>query len=63
MIDNLNRSAVLGTLSFSIFFYLPFAKRDDEKKKMKKTSENIWKIYLKVLTFATAFRKESQFHQ
>ena len=38
------------------FFYLPFAKRDDEKKeKRKKTFEIIWKIYLKVLTFASAF--------
>lgn len=55
-----------GALNFVSFiiFYLPFAKRDDEKKKKrKKTSENIWKIYLKVLTFATAFWKESQFRQ
>ena len=28
-------------------------KREDEKK----TSENIWKIYLKVFTFASAFLK------
>ena len=28
-----------------------------EKGKMKKTSENIWKIYLKVFTFASAFLK------
>ena len=26
-----------------------------EKEKMKKTSENIWKICFKVLTFASAF--------
>jgi len=40
-------------------FCLPFDKRDDEerekKKKIKKTSENIWKICFKVLTFASAF--------
>ena len=33
-------------------------KRDDEereKRKNKKTSENIWKICFKVLTFASAF--------
>ena len=48
--------------TFFFFFYLPFDKRDDEKKKKrKKTSENIWKIYLKVLTFASAFWKEKQF--
>ena len=48
--------------SFLFFFYLPFAKRDDEKKKKeKKTSEIIWSICLKVLTFASAFWKENQF--
>ena len=31
------------------------------KRKKKKTSENIWKIYLKVITFASAFWKEKQF--
>lgn len=39
-------------------FCLPFDKRDDEereKRKIKKTSENIWKICFKVLTFASAF--------
>ena len=36
----------------------PFRKRDDGKRKdEKKTSENIWKIYLKVFTFASAFLK------
>ena len=43
---------------FLISFCLPFDKRDDEereKKKNKKTSENIWKICFKVLTFASAF--------
>ena len=29
------------------------------KEKRKKTSGNIWKIYLKVLTFAPAFREEA----
>ena len=39
-------------------FCLPFDKRDDEereKRKIKKTSEDIWKICFKVLTFASAF--------
>ena len=40
-------------------FCLPFDKRDDEerekRKNKKKTSENIWKICFKVLTFASAF--------
>ena len=48
------------------FYYLlsPFRQeRRREKEKKEKTSENIWKIYLKVLTFATAFWKESQFRQ
>ena len=39
-------------------FCLPFDKRGDEereKRKIKKTSENIWKICFKVLTFASAF--------
>ena len=44
---------------FPFSFCLPFDKRDDEereKEKMKKkTSENIWKICFKVLTFASAF--------
>ena len=31
------------------------------KRKKKKTFEIIWKIYLKVLTFASAFWKEKQF--
>ena len=40
------------------FFCSPFRKRDDGKKgRWKKTSENIWKIYLKVFTFASAFLK------
>ena len=51
-----------GAKNVFFFFYLPFDKRDDEKKeKRKKTSENIWKIYLKVFTFASAFWKEKQF--
>ena len=59
MIDLLIKKPVLLRTSFSFLFYLPFAKRDDEKKKKeKKTSENIWRIYLKVLTFASAFWKE-----
>ena len=50
-----------GAKNVFFFFYLPFDKRDDEKKKKEKKSENIWKIYLKVLTFASAFWKEKQF--
>ena len=30
-----------------------------KRKKRKKTSGNIWKIYLKVLTFAPAFREDA----
>ena len=56
IIDLLIKKPVLLRTPFSFLFYLPFAKRDDEKKKKeKKTSEIIWKIYLKVLTFASAF--------
>ena len=59
MIDLLIKKPVLLRTPFSFLFYLPFDKRDDEKKKKeKKTSENIWRIYLKVLTFASAFWKE-----
>ena len=51
-----------GAKNVFFFFYLPFDKRDDEKKKKeKKTSEIIWSIYLKVITFASAFWKEKQF--
>ena len=50
-----------GAKNVFFFFYLPFDKRDDEKKKKEKKSENIWKICLKVLTFASAFWKEKQF--
>ena len=50
-----------GAKNVFFFFYLPFDKRDDEKKKKEKTSEIIWSIYLKVITFASAFWKEKQF--
>ena len=52
----LSRNGDRVFLPFS--FCLPFDKRDDEereKKKNKKTSENIWKICFKVLIFASAF--------
>ena len=56
-VDILFKETVTGFfLPFS--FCLPFDKRDDEereKRKIKKTSENIWKICFKVLTFASAF--------
>ena len=57
----LSRNGDRFFLPFS--FCLPFDKRDDEerekKKNKKKTSENIWKILNKVLTFASAFEKKS----
>ena len=46
--------------TFLYFFVLPFARETTRKRKKKKTSGNIWKIYLKVLTFASAFEKEEQ---
>ena len=52
----LSRNGDRVFLRFSVC--LPFDKRDDEereKRKIKKTSENIWKICFKVLTFASAF--------
>ena len=50
----LSRNGDRVFLPFS--FCLPFDKRDDEEReKIKKTSENIWKICFKVLTFASAF--------
>ena len=46
-----------GDRGFSSFFFLPpfRQERRREKRKIKKTSENIWKICFKVLTFASAF--------
>jgi len=48
-----------GDRVFSSFFFLPpfrqERRRGKRKKKNKKTSENIWKICFKVLTFASAF--------
>ena len=48
---------------FPFPFCSPFRKRDDGKeglrKKIKKTSEKIWKLCLKVLTFASAFGNEA----
>ena len=48
------------------FFFFLFASlstrettRKEKKEKNKKTSENIWKILNKVLTFASAFEKKS----
>mgnify|MGYP007009209637 CR=1 FL=1 len=45
--------------TFLYFFVLPFARETTGKRKRKKTSGNIWKICLKVLTFAPAFREEA----
>jgi len=49
-----------GDRGFSSFFFLPPFRQERrrgkrKKEKMKKTSENIWKICFKVLTFASAF--------
>ena len=54
-----------GAWNFIFFDFLlsPFRQERRREKENEKNFENIWKIYLKVLTFATAFRKESQFHQ
>ena len=60
------KQALIGILftrravTASLFLCSPFRKRDDGKKKKKKTSGKIWKICLKVLTFASAFEKEAQ---
>ena len=44
-----------------LFSFASLSQRETtRKKKIKKTSENIWKICLKVLTFASAFLKEKQ---
>ena len=51
-----------GAKDIFLLLLSPFRKeRRREKEKRKKTSENIWSIYLKVLTFASAFWKEKQF--
>ena len=55
-VDILFKETVPGSSSF--FFLPPFRqerRRGKRKKKNKKTSENIWKICFKVLTFASAF--------
>ena len=54
-----------GAWNFIFFDFLlsPFRQERRREKENEKNFENIWRIYLKVLTFATAFRKESQFHQ
>jgi len=49
-----------GDRGFSSFFFLPPFRQERrrgkrKKRKIKKTSENIWKICFKVLTFASAF--------
>jgi len=49
-----------GDRFFSSFFFLPPFRQERrrgkrKKRKIKKTSENIWKICFKVLTFASAF--------
>ena len=58
LFDNLFEIRAVTTV---LFLCSSFRKRDDLKKeKIKKTSENIWKICFKVLTFASAFWKEQQ---
>ena len=57
LFDNLFEIRAVTTV---LFLCSSFRKRDDLKKeKNKKTSENIWKIWNKVLTFASAFEKKS----
>ena len=57
LFDNLFEIRAVTTV---LFLCSSFRKRDDLKKeKNKKTSENIWKILNKVLTFASAFEKKS----
>ena len=57
LFDNLFETRAVTTV---FFFVLPFAREMTwRKKKNKKTSENIWKIWNKVLTFASAFEKKS----
>ena len=57
LFDNLFETRAVTTV---LFLCSSFRKRDDLKKeKNKKTSENIWKIWNKVLTFASAFEKKS----
>ena len=57
LFDNLFETRAVTTV---LFLCSSFRKRDDLKKeKNKKTSENIWKILNKVLTFASAFEKKS----
>ena len=58
LFDNLFETRAVTTV---LFLCSSFRKRDDLKKekKIKKTSENIWKILNKVLTFASAFEKKS----
>ena len=55
LFDNLFETRAVTTV---LFLCSSFRKRDDSKKE-KKTSENIWKILNKVLTFASAFEKKS----
>ena len=48
-----------GAWSFFLFLFASLSTREtmrkEKKEKIKKTSENIWKICFKVLTFASAF--------
>ena len=53
-----DRNGVRTLTFFFPFALIPTKNTAVEKKKEKKTSENIWKLCNKVLTFAPAFRKE-----
>ena len=49
-----------GAWSFFLFLFASLSTRETtrgkkKRRKIKKTSENIWKICFKVLTFASAF--------
>ena len=57
MIDLLIKKPVLLRTPFSFFFYLPFAKRDDEKKKKEKTFRKYLEDILKSSYLCIRFLK------
>ena len=61
MIGLLIKKPVLLRTPFSSSFTSLSQRETTRKRKKKKTSEIIWSVCLKVLTFASAFWKEKQF--
>ena len=60
--DAESASLIEAALRTSSSSFISLSQRETtRKRKKKKTFEIIWKIYLKVLTFASAFWKEKQF--